>query len=196
MTISNRLTISRAIAAIVFIPVFRVDDPLARCFALLLFTLAAISDYYDGKFARDSNQTTRFGVMADPIADKLLVGVCLVSISLLRPELIPMWMTVIILIREVVITIYRFSALAKGRALAAERLGKWKTGLQLGVIPCALIVITIFTGEEGQAWERLMTGHGIAQYMIGFVWWLALLTTFLTVYSGATFLKNNMTSNN
>lgn len=196
MTFSNRLTILRGIAALAFVPIIAIDSPFARVFAILIYTLAAITDYYDGRLARLAKEKTDFGVIADPIADKLLVAVCLIAISLIDGRLVPMWMTVVILAREIGITAYRFKALSAGRVLAAEKLGKWKTGLQMTLIPCALVVITVFTGPDGRGWEELLARRGWLGAIIAPVYWLSVLTTILTIYSGISFLVKNMKSSN
>lgn len=191
LSLCNQLTILRALASLVFIPIVMMDDQLARLLALLIFTLAAFSDYYDGRMARLLNAKSDFGVIADPIADKMLTGICLVAQSLIRPELVPLWMTLIILVRETAITSFRLHALRTGRVLGADRWGKWKTGLQMTVIPYALLVTALLSGDRGRVWAKRLAASGWDAWVFGFGWWLALLTTLLTVYSGAQYWWKN-----
>ncbi len=189
MTFSNKMTILRGIASIAFIPMIIQDDQLIRVFALLIFTVAAFTDYYDGRLARINKEKTNFGVIADPVADKILTSVGLVSVSLLQPDIVPVWMTVIIIIREVAITSWRFAMLAKGRVLAADRLGKWKTGFQMTVIPYALVFASIFSGDIGREWELAIrsTVYGDIIYGVGYS--LAWITLILTLVSGMAYAK-------
>lgn len=188
MTLSNKMTILRGIASVAFIPIVMVDEPFHRVFALLIFVIAAFTDYYDGRLARVRGEKTTFGVVADPIADKFLTGVGLIAVSWLQPAIVPWWMTWTILAREVIVTALRFHALTSGRVLAADRWGKWKTGLQMTVIPYGLVFATIFTGEHGRAWQELVRPSLLGAGIYGLGYTLALVTTFLTLFSGVSFL--------
>lgn len=188
MTFSNKMTILRAVASVAFVPIVLVDEPFHRVFALLIFVIAAFTDYYDGRLARLNREKTSFGVIADPIADKFLTAVGLAAVSWLLPAILPWWMTWTILVREVVVTAWRFHALARGRVLAADRWGKWKTGLQMTVIPYGLVFATIFTGEHGKVWEAMVRESIAGTIIFGLGYTLALLTTLLTVFSGVQFL--------
>ncbi len=95
----------------------------ARVLAAVLFALACLTDVVDGHLARSRGQVTDFGVMADPIADKALVGTALVGLSLLGT--LPWWATLVILGREVAVTAMR-SALARYGMIPASRGGKLK----------------------------------------------------------------------
>lgn len=188
MTFSNKMTVLRGIASVAFVPIVLVDDQLYRVFALLIFTVAAFTDYYDGKLARLRKEKTIFGVIADPIADKFLTAVGFVAVSWLQPDIVPWWMTFVIIIREIVVTILRFQALAVGRVLAADRWGKWKTGLQMTVIPYGLVFASLFSGDVGRGWELIVraTVFGQGIYVLGYA--LAFVTTLLTIWSGLNFL--------
>ncbi len=188
MTLSNKMTILRAIASVAFVPIVMVDEPFHRVFALLIFVIAAFTDYYDGRLARIRGEKTSFGVIADPLADKFLTGVGLVAVSWLQPAIVPWWMTWTIMGREVIVTVLRFHALGSGRVLAADRWGKWKTGLQMTVIPYGLVFATIFTGENGRAWQELARSSLVGTGIYGLGYGLALLTTLLTLFSGVHFL--------
>jgi CDP-diacylglycerol--glycerol-3-phosphate 3-phosphatidyltransferase len=89
--------------------------------------VASITDRLDGELARKRNMVTEFGKLADPIADKALVGAALIGLSLLGD--LPWWVTVVILVREVGVTLLRFWVIRHG-VLAASRGGKVKTLLQ------------------------------------------------------------------
>ena len=92
-----------------------------------MFGLAIITDRYDGMIARRTGQVTEFGKLADPIADKALTGTALIGLSVL--DLLPWWVTVVILVREVGVTLLRFWVIRHG-VIAASRGGKLKTVVQ------------------------------------------------------------------
>ena len=126
----NALTVLR----ILLVPVMGVllvhdagQDPWWRLGALAVFVLAIATDRVDGEIARRQNLVTDFGKVADPIADKALVGTTLVLLSVLG--LLPWWVTVLVLVREIGITLMRFVVIRHG-VMPAGRGGKLKTVLQ------------------------------------------------------------------
>ena len=127
---ANALTVLR----LVLVPVFLVvlfwgsgHETGWRIAACVVFAVASITDRLDGELARRHNMVTEFGKLADPIADKALVGAALIGLSLLGD--LPWWVTVVILVREVGVTLLRFWVIRHG-VLAASRGGKVKTLLQ------------------------------------------------------------------
>lgn len=98
-----------------------------RVAAFFVFAVASLTDRYDGELARRRGQVTNLGKIADPIADKALVGAALVALSLLGE--LAWWVTVVILAREVAVTAVRFAVIRHG-VIAASRGGKAKTLLQ------------------------------------------------------------------
>src|SRR3954466_3623589 len=138
-------------------------DDERRIWATVFFALAIITDRYDGMIARRTNQVTEFGKLADPIADKALTGTALVGLSALG--LLPWWVTLVILVREVGVTLLRFWVIRHG-VIAASRGGKAKTVLQalaigLYILPLtgvlasvrwwvmgAALVLTVITGVD------------------------------------------------
>lgn len=102
-------------------------DELSRVAAVGVFVLAMVTDYADGKIARDRGLVTSFGKIVDPIADKALIGMALIGLSILGQ--VPWWVTVVILVREVGVTVLRFVVIRHG-IMPAGRGGKTKTALQ------------------------------------------------------------------
>jgi CDP-diacylglycerol--glycerol-3-phosphate 3-phosphatidyltransferase len=128
--LANALTVFR----LVLVPVFLValfwatgHETTWRIVAWAIFAVASITDRIDGELARKRNSVTEFGKLADPIADKALVGAALIGLSTLHD--LPWWVTVVILAREVGVTVLRFWVIRHG-VLAASRGGKLKTLLQ------------------------------------------------------------------
>lgn len=141
----------------------------ARWWATALFIVAMASDGIDGHLARSWGQITDFGKLADPIADKGMTGLALIGLSLLGE--IWWWVTVLILLREVGITVYRFVALRHRLVLPAGRAGKIKTVVQSVAIACALSPLVLQL-------------HWFAVT----AWALIALALVLTVYSGAAYI--------
>jgi CDP-diacylglycerol--glycerol-3-phosphate 3-phosphatidyltransferase len=128
--VANALTVLR----LLLVPVFAVllfhgdgHETAWRIWACVVFVLASITDRLDGELARKRGLVTEFGKLADPIADKALVGTALVGLSAL--DELAWWVTVVILVREVGVTLLRFWVIRHG-VIAASRGGKIKTLLQ------------------------------------------------------------------
>lgn len=127
-TVSNTLTMLRIAFVPLFIWVALQETVAMDSLAILLFLLASLTDHYDGKLARLRDEITNFGTLADPIADKALIGSALIILSL--REIFPWWATTLILIREVGITIWRLR-IRNRQVHAANYGGKLKTTLQI-----------------------------------------------------------------
>lgn len=143
----NLITIVRIVLAPVFVWMLLADGGTGRALRWLagaLFILAIATDGLDGAIARKRGLVTELGKLLDPIADKVLIGGALVSLSILGE--LPWWVTVVILVREVGITIYRFVVIADG-VIAASRGGKIKTIAQSVAISLALLPFWNAFGE-------------------------------------------------
>jgi CDP-diacylglycerol--glycerol-3-phosphate 3-phosphatidyltransferase len=142
MNLPNALTLLRLAVVPLFAALLLSDggmDDGRRVWATIFFSLAIITDRYDGMIARRTNQVTEFGKLADPIADKALTGTALLGLSVLG--LLPWWVTVVILVREVGVTLLRFWVIRHG-VIAASRGGKAKTVLQALAIGLYILPLT------------------------------------------------------
>jgi len=171
--VPNALTVLRIVLVPVFVLALLADDggsTAMRVWAALIFALAIATDWLDGDLARRQGLVTDFGKIADPIADKALIGAALVCLSLL--DELAWWVTVVIMVREVGITVLRFVIIRRG-VMPASRGGKLKTALQsvglvllilpltgllnvLGlVVMYAALAVTVVTGVDYlvQAWR-------------------------------------------
>ena len=129
MNLPNKLTVSRILLTFVFMFLLFSKGAASKLGALVIFIIAAATDYYDGKIARERNEITDFGKFMDPVADKFLtIGAFLAFVEM---GLIPAWMIVLIIFRELIITGVRLFAATQGRILAAETAGKHKTVSQM-----------------------------------------------------------------
>ncbi|MCW2684703.1 MAG: CDP-diacylglycerol--glycerol-3-phosphate 3-phosphatidyltransferase [Blastococcus sp.] len=177
VNLPNALTLLR----LALVPVFAVlllesEGPDAdsgdttRYWATLVFVAAIITDRYDGMIARRTGQVTEFGKLADPIADKALMGTALVGLSIL--ELLPWWVTLVILVREVGVTVLRFWVIRHG-VIAASRGGKLKTVLQALAIGLYILPLT----------GLLASGR----------WWIMAAALVLTVLTGLDYVYRALT---
>src|SRR5213594_3122807 len=138
MNLPNKLTISRFVLTVAFLAVIFSETRFHETIALALFCAASLTDYFDGKIAREQKLITNFGVLMDPLADKILV--CSAFIAFVGLKWIPAWMVVIIVARELAITGLRLLAASKNVVLAAEGYGKHKTVSQIIAIISILVV--------------------------------------------------------
>jgi CDP-diacylglycerol--glycerol-3-phosphate 3-phosphatidyltransferase len=111
-------------------------DPRSRILATVVFVVAMLTDFVDGDIARKRGLVTTFGKIADPIADKALTGTAFIGLSILG--IVPWWATIVILVREIGITLLRFVVIRHG-IMPAGRGGKTKTGLQAVTIVWLLL---------------------------------------------------------
>jgi len=173
VNLPNTLTVLRLAA----VPVFAVlllrdggDDVAGRWWAAVLFVAAIVTDWYDGMIARRTGTVTEFGKLADPIADKALTGMALIGLSLIH--LLPWWVTVVILARELAVTLLRVWVIRHG-VMPASRGGKLKTVAQSVAIPLYLLPL------EG--------------VLASVRWWVMAVAVVLTVATGVDYVARALT---
>lgn len=152
----NLITIIRILLVPVFVVLLAADgghDIGLRWAATALFVVAISTDSLDGHLARSRNLVTDLGKLLDPIADKALIGSALVVLSVLGE--LPWAVTVLILVREVGITVYRFAVLSR-RVIPASKGGKLKTVLQAVAITLALTPLQQLLGSWVTIPDRLL----------------------------------------
>jgi CDP-diacylglycerol--glycerol-3-phosphate 3-phosphatidyltransferase len=145
--VPNLITIARIVLVPVFVALLVADgsrDGALRWAAAVLFVVAIATDGIDGHLARSRGLVTDLGKILDPIADKALTGAALVMLSVLGE--LPVWVTALILVREIGITVFRFAVLAT-RVIPASRGGKLKTVLQSVAITLALLPLATLVGS-------------------------------------------------
>jgi cardiolipin synthase len=131
----NLLTLSRIAAIPLLVLLAALRDPWGDFAACVVFSAAAITDYFDGKLARDRKQTSDFGRMLDPIADKLLVGAALMLLAGMgRLTDFGLFPAIVILLREILVSGLREYLAGLAVGLPVTRLAKWKTGFQMGAL--------------------------------------------------------------
>jgi len=155
--VANGLTVFRLVLVPVFIVVLfhgSGHETGWRIVAWAVFAVACITDSFDGDIARKRGLVTEFGKLADPIADKALVGAALIGLSALDD--LPWWITVLILVREIGVTLLRFWVIRHG-VIPASRGGKLKTLLQAVAIGLFVLPLEVWSGFlHGVAWVTMV----------------------------------------
>jgi len=149
LNIANVLTGVRLALVPVFLVALLAENGTStswRLAAFGVFALAAITDRFDGELARSRGLVTAFGTIADPIADKALTGAALIGLSMLSD--VPWWVTIVIMGREIGITLLRFWVLRHG-IIPASRGGKAKTFVQTLAIGLYLLPLVELLGAAG-----------------------------------------------
>lgn len=153
LNLANVLTLSRLLIVPLFVAALLAgaDGDLAwRITAAVLFAVASITDQIDGWVARKYGLVTDFGKIADPIADKALIGAALIMMSLLGE--LPWWVTLVIAVREVGVTLLRFWVIRHG-VIPASRGGKAKTLAQVTAI--GLFLLPLPDGADPVRWAAM-----------------------------------------
>lgn len=183
MNLPNRLTVSRLFLTVLFVVVISLDFPFHNTLGLVLFTLAAVTDYFDGEIARRYQLITDFGKLMDPLVDKIMTTGAFVCLVPLRA--VPAWVAITVITREFLITGLRQLAISKGRILAADRIGKHKTSWQIATVIFFLLLLSArefgwgTSGPGRGVWEQLWLYGG---------WTVSGVAVVLTVYSGVDYL--------
>lgn len=195
MNLPNKLTVSRFVLTGLFLVAMFSRSPVNDTIALVLFSIAGLTDYFDGKIARERKLITSFGILMDPLADKILT--CSAFIALVErgrfdpgtggalPAVhVEAWMAVLIVSRELAITGLRLLAASKGVTLAAERYGKHKTISQITAV-IALLVLDAHV--EWWPWLKDFFSLLLPWFAHLSLW----VTVLLTFTSGAIYLWKN-----
>jgi CDP-diacylglycerol--glycerol-3-phosphate 3-phosphatidyltransferase len=185
MNLANKLTVLRIILTFVFMILLSLSGLWWKIGSFIVFTVAALTDLFDGRIAHKRNMVTDFGKLMDPIADKILVLSAFAAF--VQMQLVKDWMFMIIISRELIVTYFRLFALNKGKVMSAGKMGKGKTLSQmviifviLGFIVFKEVMLAFFTWNP--AWESIFH-QGIDAFM-----WVILA---LTIYSGCSYLWQN-----
>lgn len=195
----NILTMSRLLLTGVFIWAMSYEGLVSSYIALVVFSVAAITDWLDGHLARRYRLSTPFGVFMDPVADKVLILSAL--FIFLWQNIAPVWMVIIIVARELLVTSLRVSALteARGRPLPAMPEGKRKMASQITAVIGTLVVICArhtIEAATGRPYDTYLSrlgagGKGLALAMDRLPDILLFVATLLSVHSGYAFLMKH-----
>lgn len=188
MNLPNSITLARLGLTIVYVIAASWGGSIAAWITLAAFVVAATTDWLDGYLARKLNLVTALGKLLDPLVDKILVCAAFVHLSMVG--LCPMWVTILIIGREFLVTGLRQIAVERGVVMAADRWGKLKTIFQMIFVIAALLWICIepISGNnpllQGLRW-LLNPEHAFVPATL----WIAL---FLTCLSGWNYLHASL----
>jgi CDP-diacylglycerol--glycerol-3-phosphate 3-phosphatidyltransferase len=190
MNLPNKLTVSRFGLTVVFLwamfSKFAYNDTLA----LFFFCLAGVTDFLDGRIARARGLITNFGILMDPLADKIMVCSAFIAfvesthMNAAAPVKVGAWMVVVIVARELAITGLRLLAASKNIVLAAEGFGKHKTISQIVTLIALLVV------DASEEWPAALKGI-FAPWTPMFAEIMLWITVVLTAISGGIYLWRN-----
>jgi CDP-diacylglycerol--glycerol-3-phosphate 3-phosphatidyltransferase len=189
MNLPNKLTVSRFFLTVAFLVVMFSRVKFHETIALVLFSAAGISDFLDGSIARSRKLITNFGILMDPLADKIMV--CSAFIAFVDLKWIAAWMVVIVVARELAITGLRLLAASRNLVLAAEGFGKHKTISQI------VAIISILVLHSYKQWDGIGPAIFGARIVVDQPWvewfteaskWVAVVLTFV---SGGLYLWKN-----
>jgi CDP-diacylglycerol--glycerol-3-phosphate 3-phosphatidyltransferase len=169
MTFADQLTVTRIALAPVVVLLFAVDFDHHNYWGTVVFCVAMATDWFDGRIARRSGNTSSFGSLLDPVADKVLVLATLVV--LLDQGVFPAWMVAAIIGRELLVSGLRLAALERGVVIPARDLGKLKTWSQ-----------AIAAAAGGLAAAGVWSDD--------VAWWLLLISVVLTWVSGIDYARS------
>ena len=215
MNLPNTITAGRILAAPFIAALPFIAAPGARLIAFVLYIVAAVTDYYDGKLARTRNLITDLGRLLDPLADKLLLFATLIPMFVLmappndplvptRSESIdaarlqfhtpfgavglPWWVVAIVIGRELFMTVFRQAAARRGVVISAIGSAKWKTGFQSVWVGSAYFWFFAATLARAQGWTSI-AWSAFAHFngIVGTVTMIA--SVFLAIYSLAVYLR-------
>jgi len=168
MTVPDQLTLARALAVPVVVVLFAWNFPNHNYWATAVFVVAMSTDQVDGWLARRWNQTSAFGSLLDPMADKVLVMAAMVM--LIAEGVAPAWMVAATIAREFFVSGLRLAAIQRGIVIAARDLGKLKTWAQA-------IAVAVGGMAAAGAWSNDVA------------WWVLLVAVVLTWISGLDYAR-------
>jgi len=193
MTLANKLTLLRLILVPIFVLFLSIPQLETRLLALLVFIVASLTDWYDGRLARRTGTVTRIGTLLDPLADKLLIAAALIGFVGIRELQVPAWIVVLVISREFLITGLRSLAAARGIVMAAEAAGKIKTASQIVAIISTLIIL-MFHSLVLRYPEFFITLPRALQETLVYAmywapYWLIMISMLITVFSGWVYIR-------
>lgn len=191
MSFPNQLSLLRIILAPVFLFLFLSDNIVYIQASLLVFFIAIMTDWYDGWHARKYGTTSKFGIFLDPLADKILTSCAFIGFYVLG--IMPLWMMLLIVIRDLIITLLRSYHESKGFTIKTSFAAKTKTFVQMSYIFIVIILVCIITFNINPSIKDLITNFLYSDVN----YFLLLLVTLLTLYTGIIYFfeKNNLLKN-
>ncbi len=186
MVYPNQLTVLRIILTPVFLVLFLADETILKQISLVVFIIAAITDWYDGWLARKFNYITNWGKFLDPLADKILTSTAFLAFAF--QGVLEMWMVIAIIVRDFLITGLRMYSDYRGGSMSTSLSAKWKTFIQMAFIYYLLLIYTLQTikplNDNYKYIFDILTNQT-------FIYYAMLVVTVITLYTGVSYLYSN-----
>jgi CDP-diacylglycerol--glycerol-3-phosphate 3-phosphatidyltransferase len=182
MTLPNQLTILRIFLTPVFVALFLSENVFLKQLSVPVYIVAALTDWYDGWFARKFGYMTKWGRFLDPLADKILTSSAFIAFASLK--LVETWMVVAIVVRDLLITILRSYAEFKDKSVITTKSAKVKTFVQM-----VFIYYLLFGYVADLSFGGLNLKDSVLHPV--FLHWLILFVTVLTLWTGLVYLYDN-----
>lgn len=181
MSFPNQLSLLRIILAPVFLYLFLSENHLYKKLSLIVFFIAVTTDWYDGWHARRYGQVSKAGIFLDPLADKILTSIAFIGFYKLG--IMPLWMVILIVIRDIVITLLRSIQEAKGKTLRTSFIAKTKTFIQMTYIFLIVILVCLLSFEIPENIK-----NQISEFLYSDLnFYLMLFVTLITIYTGISY---------
>ncbi len=186
LTIPNQLTALRILLVPVFVVLLLQVDPYMKLLGVIVFVLASLTDIYDGYHARKYGVTTRLGAFLDPLADKLLITAAF--FLYVGMGFLSLWMVILVVVRDVVITALRIYAEFKDRPVVTSVEAKYKTLVQNIFVYVVMALILMKEASFSGANVAVMSSRFLVS---GYLNYIMLAVTVFTVYTGISYLVSN-----
>jgi len=182
MALPNHLTVLRIILSPIFAALFLSENVFFKQLSLLVYVIAALTDWYDGWIARKFGRVTPWGRFMDPLADKILTSSAFISFASLG--LVETWMVVTIVIRDILITLLRSYAELTNKPVKAPKAAKAKTFIQMSFIYYLLFAYVTDLTFKGVNFKLSLLNPTL-------IYWVMLFVTLLTLWTGVAYLYDN-----
>lgn len=191
MSFPNQLSILRIILAPIFLFLFLSDNIFNRQLSLIIFFIAIATDWYDGWHARKYGLVSKFGIFIDPLADKILTSAAFIGFYVLG--IMPLWMVLIIVVRDIVITLLRSYQEVQGQTMKTSFIAKTKTFIQMSYTFLVVIMVCIISFNVDYSIKKAITDFLYSRVN----YFVILFITLITLYTGITYFfeKNNVLEN-
>jgi len=181
MSFPNQLSLLRIILSPVFLYLFLSENHFYKKLSLIVFFIAATTDWYDGWHARRYGQVSKAGIFLDPLADKILTSIAFIGFYKLG--IMPLWMVLMIVIRDITITLLRSIQEAKGKTLRTSFIAKTKTFIQMTYIFLIIILVCLLSFEIPENIK-----NQISEFLYSDLnFYLVLFVTLITIYTGISY---------
>lgn len=192
MNLPTQLTVLRIILTPIFFYTLFIEQFIFKFLSFIIFGVASLTDLYDGYYAKKYGYVTKWGKFLDPLADKILISSALIAFHILG--YIKLWIVVVIIIRDFVITGLRSYALYKERPIVTREWARWKTFIQMTSVFIVFLFLLVdhysISHQRKFAFVKIADEIGFIDKLMTFVALLTLVTGFMYLVENRNQLKN------